>query len=243
MWHHEVSSGANRNILFIHNLYVEERKARIGFTRAKGIMDNQPEQQSQSDYQPEQQPRYDHQPLLYGRSMYVPPPHPKKNFWTRKVTLPIWAIVLATVVLIGVVSNVSAKGASSDTTSSQDPIYTTGQQVPASASVPTDTPTPVPHFVTIQTFTGNGTKKTAIFHVGDDWKIVWFCDPSSFMGGSYNVQVDVVNSDGSDMDPAAVNTICQSGNTGDVTEEHQSGDVYLSVNSEAAWKIQIQNLQ
>ena len=38
-----------------------------------------------------------------------------------------------------------------------------------------------------------------------------------------------------DIDPGAVNTICKSGNTGDSTQEYQGGDVYLDVNSEAAW--------
>ncbi len=45
------------------------------------------------------------------------------------------------------------------------------------------------------------------------------------------------------VDMAAVNTICKSGNTSDSTEEHQGGDVYLDITSEAAWKIQIQELK
>ena len=77
----------------------------------------------------------------------------------------------------------------------------------------------------------------------NDWKIVWSCDPSSFSLGSYNLIVDVDNSDGSYLDPGAINTICQSGNTSDETEEHQSGTVYLDIQSEAAWTIQIEVLK
>jgi hypothetical protein len=82
-----------------------------------------------------------------------------------------------------------------------------------------------------------------VFSVPNDWKIVWNCNPSSDALGSYNIIVDVDNSDGSPFDPAAINTICQSGNTSGSTEEHQSGSVYLDVQSEAAWTIQIQAYQ
>lgn len=85
----------------------------------------------------------------------------------------------------------------------------------------------------------NGNKKTAIFDASDDWKIVWSCDPSSFYGGEYNLIVSVYASDGSDVDLAAINTICKTGNTHDLTEEHQGGQVYLDIASEGAWAIQI----
>ncbi len=127
---------------------------------------------------------------------------------------------------------------------------TNGTPLPMAATNPTATqetqptaaPTKAPTWTTVQTFTGNGNKKTAVFHVGNDWKIVWACDPASF-DGSYNVMVDVKNSDNTDLDMAAINTICKAGNTGDFTEEHQGGDVYLDINSEGAWKVQIQELK
>jgi hypothetical protein len=107
---------------------------------------------------------------------------------------------------------------------------------------PTATPTRVPQWTTIQTFKGNGTKKTTTFTVPNSWRLAWSCNPSSF-GGSYNVIVDVYNSDGSLADPAAVNTICQAGNTSDSTQEYTGGTLYLDVTSEAVWSIQVQVLQ
>lgn len=41
----------------------------------------------------------------------------------------------------------------------------------------------------------------------------------------------------------AVNTICQAGNTSDMTEEHSGGQVYLNVNSEGYWQLQVQELK
>lgn len=98
-------------------------------------------------------------------------------------------------------------------------------------------------WTTTHTFSGNGTKKTETFTVGSDWKIIWKCTPTSFYGGEYNVIVSVTGSDGTPLDPAAVNTICKAGNTGDTTEEHSGGSVYLDVNSEGAWSITVQELK
>ena len=91
-------------------------------------------------------------------------------------------------------------------------------------------------------FTGSGIKKTAIFTAPDDWKITWSCDPSSFYGSQYNVQVYVYSSDNTPTD-VAINEICKNGNTSGDTEEHQGGDVYLEINSEGSWKVQVQELQ
>lgn len=57
------------------------------------------------------------------------------------------------------------------------------------------------------------------------------------------MELDVDNSDGTPFDYGAINTICQSGNTSGSTEEHQSGQVYLDITSEAAWTILVQELK
>ncbi len=117
--------------------------------------------------------------------------------------------------------------------------------IPTATNPPAPTPTATnpPVWTVIQTFTGNGDENTNLFNAPNTWRIVWSCDPSSSFDGSYNLMVDVNNSDTSSLDPGAINTICQSGNTSGMTNEYQGGTVYLDVTSEAAWTIQIEVLQ
>lgn len=145
------------------------------------------------------------------------------------------SLVLLLVIIGIIIAATSAGGKSSGST----------QDTPTSAPVAQATqPTQAPQkWTTTHTFTGNGSKKTGVFTAPDDWKIIWKCDPNSFYGGSYNVIVDVNGSDGSPIDPGAINTICKAGNTGDNTEEHQGGQVYLDITSEGAWTITIQELK
>ena len=55
--------------------------------------------------------------------------------------------------------------------------------------------------------------------------------------------VDVDNSDGTSADAGVINTICKNGNISGETEERVSGNVYLDVQSEAAWAMTIQELK
>ena len=174
--------------------------------------------------------------LQYGGPNYIPPPPKKKGIFSKKRT---WFFIVALVIVIGVITSVNKGGS----TSSTDTTSTSGTSSSTDSSAqPTTPPTKAMVWTTTQTITGNGTKKTAVFHVGNDWKIVWSCDPSSF-ATQYNVIVMVNNSDGTYADPSAINTLCKTGNTGDSTEEHQGGDVYLDITSEGAWKIQVQELK
>ncbi|WIG61026.1 MAG: hypothetical protein OJF49_003774 [Ktedonobacterales bacterium] len=166
----------------------------------------------------------------------------------RRVAVPVWGIAVTGLVLVcmlcglmsAVVNGSGSSGGSQTNTSTQSGGAPKATHTPA----PTATATHTPKWTTVQTFNGNGTKKTGTFTVPDDWKLVWSCDPSSeSFTSQYNVIVSVYGSDGTPLDPVAVNTICKSGNTGDSTEEHQGGDVYLDINSEAAWKIQVQVLK
>lgn len=165
----------------------------------------------------------------------------------RRVAVPVWGIAVTGLVLVcmlcGLMSAMTKGSGSSSGNQTNTSSNTSGQTVKATHTpAPTATPTHTPKWTTVQSFNGNGSKKTGTFTVPDDWKLVWSCDPSTFYGGQYNVIVTVYGSDGSMLD-LAVNTICKSGNTGDTTEEHQGGDVYLDINSEAAWKIQVQVLK
>lgn len=207
---------------------------------------------------PEQQ--WQQQPNYTQPQSYFPPPptlsqqqqskpqqldKPPTSRTSRSRTW-LWVLIALIVgMVIGYAIHVpGAQSTSNDTTTTTQNIsQATSQPTQASTHVSiTPTPTHTPKWTTVQTFTGNGSKKTAIFTVPDDWKIVWSCNPSSF-GGSYNVQLDVVSADGSPFDPGAINTICQAGNVSGETEEHQSGQVYFDINSEAAWTIQVQELK
>lgn len=124
------------------------------------------------------------------------------------------------------------------------PTTTSGTTPTAQATAttaPTAKPTAAPKWTTVQTITGNGEKKTAIFTVPDDWKILWSCT-----GGDYGgyLAVTVYGSDNGYID-GAVNATCKAGNaptTGE-TEEHAGGSVYLSVDGTGDWTIQVQELK
>jgi hypothetical protein len=163
------------------------------------------------------------------------PPRKKSRAW-------LWILLSVAGLLVCSCIGFAAIAASQQKTTTA----TTAPVDSSSASNPTSAPTQAPAqltWTTTHTFTGNGTKKTAIFTAPDDWKIVWKCDPTTFYGGSYNLIVSVTGSDGSPIDPAAINTICKAGNTRDMTEEHQGGQVYLDITSEGAWTIQVQELK
>ncbi len=182
------------------------------------------------------------QPQPYPQQMGYPPqmPQPQKKNFFRTIPGIITGLIIACCV-ISAIAVAASKGGDTASGNSGNSGNTTTQSTSAPGA--TATPTHVLKWTTIQSFSGNGSKKTATFNAPDHWRIVWSCDPSSFYGGQYNVIVDVDNSDGTYLDPAAVNTICKSGNTSDNTEEHQGGDVYLDVNSEGAWTMQVQVLK
>ena len=190
---------------------------------------------------------------------FLPPqsPIPPRKKSSKKFVALVLGIVAA-IVFFGCIgmSALAAMGSQNATsqrtnTTNQPSVTQAAQQKPTQAAVTptptsipqTPTPTHTPKWVTTQTFSGNGTKKTGFFTVPDNWKLIWKCDPASSYGGEYNVIVSVDGSDGSFIDPTAVNTICKTGNIGDSTDEHQGGQIYLDVSSEGAWTIQVQELK
>lgn len=207
-------------------------------------MDNTTPNQPQNPQYPQYQPS---NPSMGGQAPYGQPPFgqpPMPASGRRMPQLKRWQWIAAGVGALVIVcclcgTLVSAMNGGSSTTSTKAAASVSG---PTATPLPTPTMTPTPKWTTVQTFTGNGIKKTPVFTAPDDWRIVWTCKPSSFYGGSYNVIVTVYNADGS-MSDLAVNTICKAGNTGDNTEEHSGGQVYLDVNSEAYWQIQVQELK
>lgn len=203
-------------------------------------------------------PLYSSQPSVLSNpyAQSLPPVPYRPGFFQMKVNIPLWLFLLllfCSLFLIGTtintISNLANRNQSQSTSSSSQDNQSTmnGNSQDTQNLQPTDMPTfapsPIPtqplKCTTVQTFTGNENKKSAVFNAPDDWKMIWSCDPSSSFDGEYNVIVDVNNSDGSPLDPGAINTICKAGNTSDNTEEHQSGDVYLDIVSEGSWKIQV----
>ena len=191
-----------------------------------------PQQQWPSQYEYDPEPQWPY-----------PPQRPQPLRTGKFVVLGCvgLAILLAFIVTIAVMVRGSTSSTATSNTTSQVTQQPTAQPTLASTPTPMATPRPVV-WTTTQTFSGNGTQKTAVFPVPDDWKLVWKCDPASF-SFPYNVIVDVVNTYGSPFDPGAINTLCQAGNTSGQTEEHQSGQVYLDINSEGAWVVQVQELR
>ena len=208
----------------------------------------------QQQWNPPQQ--WNPQQPIPPQQWYEQPPQyqpPKKK--SHKGLFIILGVILALVLFssIGFAALVNAGGHATqqalNQTSTQVAQQPTTQPTTQLTTQPTTQPTTQStqstsqaKWTTVQTITGNGSKKTAIFTAPNDWKIVWSCNPSSFFGGQYNLQVVVTGSDDSVLD-IPINTICKTGNTSDSTEEHQGGQVYLDVISEGAWTIQVQELK
>lgn len=133
----------------------------------------------------------------------------------------------------------AACGSDTGTTTASGSTPTTA----AATTAPTATPVPTkpPTWTTVQKFSGNGTKKTAIFSVPGDWKILWSCTGGDFGGVLVVTVYDNTNAyvDG------AVNATCKAGNTATTgeTEEHQAGSIYLSIDSTGDWSLQVQALK
>lgn len=178
------------------------------------------------------------QPMYQPQSPIAPPPTPKKK--SRK---GLW-ITLAVVVLVIIIAIASHSGGSSPSTST-----TSSNTNTSTITQPTAKPTTAPavKWTTVQTFTGNGAKKTSLFAVSNDWKIVWTCNGQNIGGVTADgvLTVSVYGSDNSIVDPGAVNATCKAGSkpTSDVTEEHQGGNIYLDVNATGDWTIQIQEMK
>jgi len=188
-------------------------------------------------------PQYPQQPQFY-------PQQPQKKKHTgRNIFLGCGGAFVAVIVIILIVvvaMNANAPKASGtviNTTATSGAQATTAPTTQATTA-PTSAPTQSAGatWKTIQTFTGNGTQKTAIFAVPGDWKIVYTCAGQNIAGTEVDgaLIVTVYGSDNSIIDPAAVNATCKMPETSNSTEEHQSGNVYLSINGTGDWMITVQ---
>ena len=83
---------------------------------------------------------------------------------------------------------------------------------------------------------------TEAFIVLPNWVLQWTCNPASLSSiGQYNLLVNVMSgSDGTPIDPLAVNTVCKVGNTSGQINEMRGGTVYLDIDTEGAWTVTVQ---
>jgi hypothetical protein len=199
---------------------------------------------------PPQPPDYPYQPGQYPQQPITQPPLPQQ----RQKKTRRWPWIVAIIIALFVGYGAGHSSSPSDTaTTQQATVATVAPQATAAATIapakPTTAPTPTvapkpKTWVTTQTFTGNGNKKTASFTIaGDTWKLLWSCDPTQNALGQYNVAVDVNNSDGTAMDSGAINTICKAGNVSGETTERQAGTYFLSVLSEDNWVMKVQEMK
>lgn len=166
----------------------------------------------------------------------------------KKSRRGIWIAGVVVVVVIVIISIAAAGHGSPQPAASTTPA--TSQRSTQAANQPTSQPTQPPAqqtWTTTRTFTGNGAKKTAIFTAPGDWKILYSCTYQNIDGVTADglLTVSVYGSDGSLVDPAAINATCKNGvakTTGE-TEEHQGGQVYLDINGTGDWTVQVQELK
>lgn len=92
---------------------------------------------------------------------------------------------------------------------------------------------------TVLDLSGNGSKSTQTFTVGNNWEIKWNYDCSNF-GYQGNFMVSVYNSDGTmSYKNAMINKLGNSDS--DTDYYHSAGTYYLNVNSMCDWEIQVVN--
>lgn len=131
-----------------------------------------------------------------------------KQFFIKRVALPVWALVLGGFLLVGVgaASNspedteVATENTTASTTSTTRPtstlILTTTTTVPTTTTIPTTTTAPTttttapqqPREVT--RFSGSSSKNTPSFKVDGEWQINWN------VSGGAGVGIEVLSTDG-----------------------------------------------
>lgn len=185
----------------------------------------------------------DNQPNLPPAAPAATKPNAVVAFLQKKRTWPTWAIIAALVVVFGLGRIGTGSGVTSTVTTTANVSTTAGAHGTTSGKTTTTTPptaTPAPKNTTIATYSGTTSKNTPNFHVNaDQWTISWSCQGGQYGG---NLTVSVYQSDGTSIDPVAVNVVCN-GAMHDSTIERGSGDFYLTIDADVSWTITIQATQ
>lgn len=91
------------------------------------------------------------------------------------------------------------------------------------------------------TYHGPGNLKTdPITITGSSWKMTWTCDPDSFDGLPWNFSVSLYHTDGTFLEPYAINEICSPGITSGSKVEYRGDTFYLEILAEGNWSLNIQ---
>jgi hypothetical protein len=152
----------------------------------------------------------------------------------------LWIFVISAFVfltlVIALVAASSGSGGKANESQPTQPAQTTQQ--PAQ---PTQKPK---QWVVTKTISGNGNKRTETFALGEQTRLLWKGDTSSFYGGSYNLIVEQDGADGT-MQDIPINTIVKSGNiSGETMLKGDAGSqVQLSITSEGAYTITVETYQ
>ncbi len=206
-------------------------------------MYQQPPEQPQYPRQPyyPQQPTPPMQPPM-GYVQPTPPPQYQPPMQPPKKPRR-WPWIVALIVVFFFGYAVGHAGSSTSTAPTTDVQQQSGAAQAQATTAPAQ-PTKPPHvakWTTIQSFSGNGSKKTGTFAVPDDWRMNWSCTEKN--GIDSPLFIIVYNSDNSIADPGTqFNCAANKVSTGG-TEEHQAGNVYLDINSGIDWTITVQALK
>ncbi len=109
---------------------------------------------------------------------------------------------------------------------------------PKSRPTPASSPTPPLQWKTLYSFEAIGSKKTFPFSVPQNWRFLWSCGNTE--QDFYSLTIEVNKPDGSVVDPTAVITQCRQTTISALVQEHKGGMVYLNVDSDSGWTIQVQ---
>jgi hypothetical protein len=165
---------------------------------------------------------------------------PRRAFISRRVSLPVWAMLLVIPCLLAALgfglvlgthwsANLSgAQGRSGAGLSGAPSQHVTGGQIP--------------QWTMLQTFAGNGSSNTTPFTItGSVWNVVWTCDPQS-EGESYQLTAQAARP-GSTDGPTIVDMRCDPSDPTTwkgQTAEYAAGTFYLTINSDGPWTFAVE---
>lgn len=168
---------------------------------------------------------------------------PPRRFISRRVVLPVWALLLVIPCLLAALAFGLVLGARGGPGFAHAPGAGGSDGTGGSGALTQHvTGGQTPQWATLQSFSGNGNANTTPFTITSSaWNVVWTCDPRS-EGNGYHLDVDAVHPAATD-GPTVVNMQCDPGDPTTwrgQTAEYATGTFYLSVASDGPWTLTVQ---